>query len=112
MESRAFCVAFASSFDLDTREYLLFDFARITAAVGGAMGLFLGVSLFQVFCRSSIPGQRYECIANNFQGILFITEKLSGSGYKVQVNELGGSAKSEIVNVKPASRSHIISVPE
>ena len=48
VKSRAFCIAFASSFDLDTREYLLFDFARITAAVGGAMGLFLGVSLFQV----------------------------------------------------------------
>lgn len=48
MNSRAFYVAFASSFDLESREYLLFDFARITAAVGGAMGLFLGVSLFQV----------------------------------------------------------------
>ena len=40
-------LAFASSYEMESKEYLLYDFPRITAAVGGAMGLFLGVSLIQ-----------------------------------------------------------------
>ena len=44
---KALFLGFASSYETETKEYLLYDFPRITAAVGGAMGLFLGVSLIQ-----------------------------------------------------------------
>lgn len=47
MGGKALFLGFASSYEMETKEYLLYDFPRITAAVGGAMGLFLGISLIQ-----------------------------------------------------------------
>ena len=38
----------ASRYDHVTTEYYIHNFGSITAAVGGAMGLFLGISLFKV----------------------------------------------------------------
>ena len=46
---RVMYVAFSQPYDTFYKEYLLYDFGKITAAVGGAVGLFLGVSVISCF---------------------------------------------------------------
>ena len=42
-------MTFASTFNVINEEYLLYNFCSITTAVGGAVGLFVGVSIYNCF---------------------------------------------------------------
>jgi hypothetical protein len=49
---RIIYMAFATPYDLHYHEYLLYNFGSITASVGGAVGLFLGISLISVLSNA------------------------------------------------------------
>ena len=76
---RILFISFASSFELESKEYFIYDFPRITAAVGGAMGLFLGVSLIQA--------------------IIYLIDWVGGRAYKVE-----GGAQNVLIKVGPAKK--------
>ncbi len=46
-------VGFSSMFNVVSSEYLIYSFVDIVAAIGGGLGLFLGVSLLQVKNKES-----------------------------------------------------------
>ena len=49
MGAHALFISFVDIFDTEHRQYRLYNFAGILSAVGGACGLFLGISFFSVF---------------------------------------------------------------
>lgn len=67
------------------------------------MGLFLGISLFQV--TQLCLGGPVILFFHKLQGVLFLTERLSGWSYKAKVPVREGASGSEIVKVKPAKKS-------
>ena len=89
-------LAFSLPFDELSEEYMIYNFGRIAAATGGAAGLFLGVSLFQIiswiidFAMDRVEGDE-EIIGNGW-----VNEKKLPS----QTSSTNSSA-SRIVKVKP-----------
>ena len=57
-------LTFLSPFDEVSREYYIYNFGRIAAAVGGAAMLLLGISLFQVMAWIIDTGARRIRINN------------------------------------------------
>ena len=95
LDAHVIYLAFSLPFDEISQEYMVYNFGRIAAAVGGAAGLFLGVSLFQIvswIIDASLG--RDLCFGNS--------QKKSGSA-----GRSNASSGSHVVKVKPINSNRL-----